>query len=177
MPVRHSLIKLQQKTIQHCKVVILQLKINETKESQSCLTQLLVSVHGREGPSERNMKLSLLFNGINSNIILISRTKTTYIISSVLSPTLWDSVDCSPPGSPVPGDSPVKNTRVSSHALLQVIFPTQGSNPGLPHWGWVLYWLHHQGRESYWRKCHYVIKLTKVAKNERRPLGFNLLAW
>ena len=133
MPVRHSLIKLQQKTIQHCKVVILQLKINETKESQSCLTQLLVSVHGREGPSERNMKLSLLFNGINSNIILISRTKTTYIISSVLSPTLWDSVDCSPPGSPVPGDSPGKNTRVSSHALLQVIFPTQGSNPGLPH--------------------------------------------
>ena len=138
MPVRHSLIKLQQKTIQHCKVVILQLKINETKESQSCLTQLLVSVHGREGPSERNMKLSLLFNGINyyykqNKIILISRTKTTYIISSVLSPTLWDSMDCSPPGSPVPGDSPGKNTRVSSHALLQVIFPTQGSNPGLPH--------------------------------------------
>ena len=28
-----------------------------------------------------------------------------------------------------------KNTGVGSRSLLQVIFPTQGSNPGLPHWG------------------------------------------
>ena len=36
-----------------------------------------------------------------------------------------------------PWDSPGKNTRVSCHALLQGIFPTQGSNPCLlhfPHW-------------------------------------------
>ena len=31
------------------------------------------------------------------------------------------------------------------HALLQGIFPTQGSNPGLPHWGQILYHLNHQG--------------------------------
>ena len=31
------------------------------------------------------------------------------------------------------GDSSGKNTGVSCHALLQGIFPTQGSNPGLPH--------------------------------------------
>ena len=30
-----------------------------------------------------------------------------------------------------PWDSPSKNTRVDCHALLQGIFPTQGSNPGL----------------------------------------------
>ena len=30
-----------------------------------------------------------------------------------------------------PWDSPVKNTGVGSHALLQVIFPTQGLAPGL----------------------------------------------
>ena len=44
--------------------------------------------------------------------------------------TLCDPVDCSPPGSSVRGDSPSKNTRVGCHALLQGIFPTQGSNPG-----------------------------------------------
>ena len=37
----------------------------------------------------------------------------------------------SPPGSSVHGDSPDKNTGVGCHALLQGIFPTQGSNPGL----------------------------------------------
>ena len=31
-----------------------------------------------------------------------------------------------------PRDSPGKNTGVGCHALLQGIFPTQGSNPGLP---------------------------------------------
>ena len=41
--------------------------------------------------------------------------------------------DCSLPGSSVYGDSPGKNTRVGVHALLQGIFPTQGSNPGLQH--------------------------------------------
>ena len=48
-----------------------------------------------------------------------------------LCPTLCDPRDCSPPGSSVRGDSPVKNTGVGCHSLLQVIFPTQGSNPGL----------------------------------------------
>ena len=36
-------------------------------------------------------------------------------------------------GSSVHGDSPGKNTGVDCYALLQGIFPTQGSNPGLPH--------------------------------------------
>ena len=36
----------------------------------------------------------------------------------------------SPPGSSVHGDSLGKNTGVGCHALLQAIFPTQGSNPG-----------------------------------------------
>ena len=40
---------------------------------------------------------------------------------------------CSPPGFSVCGDSPSKSTGVACRALLQGIFPTQGSNPGLPH--------------------------------------------
>ena len=34
-----------------------------------------------------------------------------------------------------------KNTGVGSPYLLQGIVPTQGSNPGLPHCGWILYQL------------------------------------
>ena len=45
----------------------------------------------------------------------------------------------------VRGDSPGKNTGVSCHVLLQGIFPTQGSNPGLPHCRRILYHLSHQG--------------------------------
>jgi len=33
---------------------------------------------------------------------------------------------------------------VGSRFLLQGIFPTQGSNPGLPHCRWILYQLSHQ---------------------------------
>ena len=43
-------------------------------------------------------------------------------------PTLCDPMDCSLPGSSVHGDSLGKNTGVGCHALLQGIFPTQGSN-------------------------------------------------
>ena len=37
------------------------------------------------------------------------------------------------------------NTGVSCHALFQEIFPTQGSNPGLPHCRQTLYCLSYQG--------------------------------
>ena len=59
--------------------------------------------------------------------------------------TLCDPMDCSLPGSSVRGDSPGKNTGVGCHALLQEIFPTRGSNPGLPHSRQILYCLSHQG--------------------------------
>ena len=44
-----------------------------------------------------------------------------------------------------PWNSPGKNTRVGCHSLLQGIFPTQGSNPGLPRCRRILYHLSHQG--------------------------------
>ena len=59
-------------------------------------------------------------------------------------PSLCDPMDYSPPGSSVHGDSPGMNTDVGCHALLQGIFPTRGSNPGLPHCRWILYHLSHQ---------------------------------
>ena len=44
-----------------------------------------------------------------------------------------------------PWDFPGKSTGVGCHFLLQGIFPTQGSNPGLPHCRQTLYSLSHQG--------------------------------
>ena len=59
--------------------------------------------------------------------------------------TLWNSMDCSPSGSSVHGDSPGKNTGMGCYALLQGIFPTQGLNPGLPCCRQIVYHLSHQG--------------------------------
>ena len=42
-------------------------------------------------------------------------------------------------------NSPGQNTGVGSLSLLQGIFPTQGSNPGLPHHRLMLYPLSYQG--------------------------------
>ena len=44
-----------------------------------------------------------------------------------------------------PWNSPLQNTGVGSLSLLQGIFPTQGSNPGLSHCRQILYQLSHQG--------------------------------
>ena len=60
-------------------------------------------------------------------------------------PALCDPMDCSLPGSSVHGDSPGKNTGTGLHALLQGIFPTQESNPDLPHCRRILYCLSYQG--------------------------------
>ena len=44
-----------------------------------------------------------------------------------------------------PWNSPGQNTGVGSLSLLQGIFPTQGSNPGLLHCRRILYQLSHKG--------------------------------
>ena len=46
-------------------------------------------------------------------------------------------------------DSPGKNTGVGCLALLQGIFPTQGSNLGLMHGRWILHQLSHQGSPNF----------------------------
>ena len=59
---------------------------------------------------------------------------------SVVSDSLWLR------GLYSPWNSPGQNTGVGSLSLLQEIFPTQGSNPGLPHCRRILYQLSHKGR-------------------------------
>ena len=69
-----------------------------------------------------------------------------YVLGLVaqLCPTLWDAMDWIPPGSSVHGDAPGKKTGLDCQALLQGIFPTQESNPGLLHCRWILNHLSHQ---------------------------------
>ena len=52
---------------------------------------------------------------------------------------------CDPSRFLCPCNSLNKNTGVGYHALLQGIFPTQVSNPGLLHCMWTLYHLSHRG--------------------------------
>ena len=49
-----------------------------------------------------------------------------------------------PHGLYSPWNSPGQNTGVGSLPLLQGIFPSQGSNPGLLHCRWILYQLSHK---------------------------------
>ena len=58
---------------------------------------------------------------------------------SVVSDCLW------PHGLYSPWNSPGQNTGVGSGSFLQGIFPTQRSNPGLPHCRQILYQLSHKG--------------------------------
>ena len=58
---------------------------------------------------------------------------------SVVYDSLW------PHGLYSPWNSPGQNTVVGSLFLLQGIFPTQGSNPSLPHCRRILYQLSHKG--------------------------------
>ena len=55
--------------------------------------------------------------------------------------TLYDPMDY----TYSPWNSSGQNTGVGSLSLLQGIFPTQGSNPDLPHCRWILYQVSHKG--------------------------------
>ena len=57
---------------------------------------------------------------------------------SVVSDFLW------PYGLYSPWNSLGQNIGVGSLSFLQEIFPTQGWNPGLPHYMWILYQLSHK---------------------------------
>ena len=66
--------------------------------------------------------------------ILLSESESCSIVSNSLQPQ----------GLCSPWNSVGQNTGVRSLSLLQGIFPTQGSNPGLSHCRWILYQLSHK---------------------------------
>ena len=65
-----------------------------------------------------------------------------------------------------PRISPGKNPGVGSHSFLQGIFPTQGSNPGLPYCRQFLYHLNHQGSTGKF------LVIRKILLRRREGIGF-----
>ena len=70
---------------------------------------------------------------------------------TVMSSSLWPR-GLQPARLLGPRGSPDKNTGLGCHFFLQGIFPTQGSNPGLPQCRRILYQLSHEGSPIVWYK-------------------------
>ena len=81
---------------------------------------------------------------------------------SEVTQSLCDPMDChglQPTRLLRPWDFPGNSTGVGCHFLLQGIFPTQGSNPGLLHCRQMLYPLSHQGSLQY--KTNQMLRLAR----------------
>ena len=80
------------------------------------------------------------------NPIIIVPLQPLWLIFSVnvkVAQVVSDSLR--PHGLYSPWNSLGRNTEMGSYSLLQGIFPIQGSNPGLPRCGQILYQLSHKG--------------------------------
>ena len=81
-----------------------------------------------------------LSNFHDHDVITYMCTSTHSVVSKS-----WKAYGLWPARLLCPWNSPGRNTGVGSHSLLQGIFPTQGSNPGIPQCRQVFYQLSHQG--------------------------------
>ena len=87
---------------------------------------------------------------------------------SMVSNSLW------PHGLYSPRNSPGQNTGVGSLSLLQGIFPTQGSNPCLPHCRQILYLLRHKGSPSILEWVAY--PFSRGSSRPRNRIGVSCIA-
>ena len=79
------------------------------------------------------------YEGTTVSYMWLSESESESESRSVVSDSLW------PHGLYSPWNSPGQNTRVGTLSLLQGIFPTEGSNPGLLHYRQIVYQLSHKG--------------------------------
>ena len=77
----------------------------------------------------------LWVTGLDHSVLVLYESESQSVMSNSLQPH----------GLYSPWNSPGQNTGVGSLSLLQGIFPTQRSNPCLPHCRWILYQLSHLG--------------------------------
>ena len=88
-----------------------------------------------------------------------------------LHPTLCDPMDYSP------WNSPGQNTGAGSLSLLQGIFPTQGSKPGLPYCRRILHQLSHKGSPIKKINCDYFFTIRKVCLGRSQQRIITLQKW
>ena len=81
--------------------------------------------------------------------------------------TLSDPMDCI-------GNSPGQITGVGSRSLLQGIFPTQGSNPGFPHYRQILYQLSHQAMSEHIVNSYYIAASFIIITGKGNPWSCKL---
>ena len=74
-----------------------------------------------------------------------------------------------PHGLYSPWNSPGQKTGVSRLFHLQRIFPTQESNPGLPHCRWILYQLNHKGSPRILESGHPIPSPTELPDPGIKP--------
>ena len=84
-----------------------------------------------------------------------------------------------PHGLCSPWNSPGWNTGVGSLSLLQGIFPTQGSNPGLLHSKWILYQLSQKGspRKLEWGSLSLLQGIFPTQESKRGFLHFRQILY
>ena len=91
----------------------------------------------------------------------ISSKVKVLVAQSCLTPC--DSLDCSPPGSLCPWDSPGKNIEMGCSAFLQGTFSTQGGNPGLLHCRWIKVCWDITSEEEAGGKCRYIARTLRFS--------------
>ena len=106
--------------------------------------------------ADTQMARSQMFTGVSLLLLLLSHFSRV---------RLYATPQMAAHQAPPPRDSPGKNTGVGCHALLQRIFLTQGSNPGLPHCRQIL---SHQG------SLYIIIHLSKPTGCATLKVNFNL---
>ena len=102
-------------------------------------------------PSHTGDHSLVLYVCDSANFLLYSLVVCVFVfkVKFSVSDSLW------PHGLYSPWNSPGQNTGVGSLSLLQGIFPTQGSNLGLPHCRQILYQLSHKGSPVFSKNSSY----------------------
>ena len=113
-------------------------KRTHTHTHERCVRVLMAASTIQNSSKWKQAKKSIT---TRTNKYYIHRKVRVKSLSHVrLSATSWTAAHQAPPW-----DFPGQSTGAGCHFLLQGIFPSQGSNPGLPHYRQTLYCLSHQG--------------------------------
>ena len=97
--------------------------MSNAKKSRKTIEWETLEISSRKLVTKRRFHANMGTKKDRKDIDLTEVSESRSIVSDSLQPH----------GLYSPWDSPGQNTGVGSLSLLQGIFPTQGSNPGLPH--------------------------------------------